>query len=144
MDISIASYVRKSFGVDAIQVTSENMNAVAEWCGGEVRDQVEIKGGVRNKNQAHIYLTAVGYRRQTMAFPGDWILCSGESFRVYTDKAFKHSFEPVGTNDKHAEVLRLVLSAMSKQDVATHFGESSKGMDLVAENVTKQIVKLFG
>lgn len=44
---------------------------------------------------------------------------------------------------KFAEVMRLVMAAMSKQDVATYNGESSKGMDLIAHQTAEKIMRLL-
>jgi hypothetical protein len=89
--IETSKYVRKPFYVDAIQVTSENMNDVAAWCNGAIQPsdktlyiQVDVAKPISP--------------RQTMAFPGDWILSAGPGFKVYTNRAFQNSFEQVNTD----------------------------------------------
>jgi hypothetical protein len=81
-------YSRKTFEVEAVQVTKENINDVADWCDGEIRltgDNVPFI-----KVKVHRPLTT----RQTRAFVGDWILFAGRGFKVYTSKAFFSSFIP--------------------------------------------------
>lgn len=85
-------YVRKPFYIDAIQITAENIEQVAEWCQGEIRaDDHEDFQYV--KVRVHRPLN----ERQTKAFVGDWILYAGTGYKVYTPKAFQASFEPAPT-----------------------------------------------
>lgn len=88
--LSPITYVRKPFAVDALEVTEENISTVAEWCGGEVRQNGErqfIKVPVRRPLND----------RQTRASVGDWVLSSGDGFKVYSKSAFYGSFEkPTG------------------------------------------------
>lgn len=80
-------YVRKPFKVDGLQVKPDNLEEVAEWCGGEIirsderrpHIQVDVQNALRD--------------RQKQAFVGDWVLKSPSGFKVYTDKAFKTTFE---------------------------------------------------
>lgn len=87
--IETAKYARKPFDVDAVQVTAENMDAVAKWCQGEVQtdgDQKFIK----------VRVARVLNERQTKAYVGDWVLYAGAGYKVYTEKAFKKSFDVKG------------------------------------------------
>lgn len=80
-------YVRKPFEVEAVQVTTENMTDVADWCDGNIRHTAENAPFV--KVEVHKPLTS----RQTRAFVGDWVLFANRGFKVYTDKAFQSSFQ---------------------------------------------------
>jgi hypothetical protein len=96
MTIQTTEFVRKIFEVEAIRVTRENMDEVAEWCNGKLEDvnpdkyrsgqgDVCIKVPVRKPTTV----------RQTMAFPGDWVLLTildNPTFKVYTDKTFHKTF----------------------------------------------------
>jgi hypothetical protein len=81
-----ATYIRKPFEVEGVQVTAENMNEVAVWAGG----QVVIQDG----NYIKIEVKQVINEKQTKAFVGDWVLKAGSSFKVYTNVAFTRNFEP--------------------------------------------------
>ena len=80
-------YVRKPFYVDAVQVTKENMEEVAKWCGGDIQHDLNGIG----------FIKALQHRSKTIpktrAFVGDWVLSSKIGFRVYTNGAFEKSFE---------------------------------------------------
>lgn len=77
---------RKPFEVDAVQVTAENMEEVAVWCEGFVAE-----------NHLDHYIQVKVHKpqspRQTTAFVGDWVLKTKTGNRVYTEKAYKESFE---------------------------------------------------
>jgi hypothetical protein len=150
---------RKSFKVRAVQVTEENMVALAQLCGGEYRETIDIPGWNRNKPKAHIYLpkgSGTGGHRQTMAFVGDWILTTNRiSFRIYADKAFRGVFESPEEKvhrehhtypEVHARnhtVLQLVMRAMQAQASATFYSDSQGDMDLMAKQTSDEILKLF-
>lgn len=97
MSVETEEFTRKTFDVKAIRVTHENLNEIAEWCKGF------LKNGNINKDAAPIMCVKVPVRkaatvRQTLAFPGDWVLVmkdyeDKDSFKVYHDKAFKAGFE---------------------------------------------------
>lgn len=82
---------RKPFEVDAVQVTEENIFEVAVWCEGFVV-------GIKEKDLPYNpYIQVKVHKpqspRQTTAFVGDWVLKTKTGNRVYTDKAYKESFE---------------------------------------------------
>ena len=86
-------FARKPFYVDAVRVSEENIERVAQWCNGELLTDEE---GPHIKVKVHRPLTD----RQTKAYIGDWILFAGTGFKVYTPKAFDKSFEKVKTLTK--------------------------------------------
>jgi len=100
MTIEIAGYTRMPFRVDAVQVTKENINEVAQWCGGAVHSTTKVN---RDENQEETGRVKVPFvkvdvhrplnDRQTKAFIGDWILKSDSGYKVYTEKAFDKSFQ---------------------------------------------------
>jgi hypothetical protein len=85
--IQTIQYIRKPVIVDAIQVTEENFDELVPWCGGTIHQtssdsQKFIRVDVHTPKNA----------RQTKAFVSDWILCTDTGFKIYTDKAFKETF----------------------------------------------------
>ncbi len=99
LDPGPIKFARKPFYVDAIRVTADNMEDVAEWCMGDVVTTVKAEGSVEEKYirvRVHRPLT----ERQTKAFEGDWVLYAGTGFKVYTPRAFEKSFEKVVTLTK--------------------------------------------
>lgn len=85
-------FVRKPFYVEGVQVTAENMAEVAKWCQGDIRG---FKPGGEGELTDYIKVRVLRplNERQTMAFVGDWVLYAGTGYKVYTVKAFLHSFE---------------------------------------------------
>lgn len=85
----VKKYQRKPIYVTAVQVTPENMEAVASWCSGSIVESHEkqtrfIKVRVHNPQRP----------RQTHAYLGDWVLYSEYyGYKVYTPGAFKNAFD---------------------------------------------------
>lgn len=92
--LDIRKYNRSPFQVDAVQVTKENLQEIAEWCGGQVLEHSD-KGKTQKYVKVKVYRPV--NEKQTRAFPGDWILSSDAGFKVYTDRAFQRSFYPEPT-----------------------------------------------
>lgn len=89
-------YVRKPFYVEAVQVTAENLEQVAEWAKGEIR-RAQGPNGEGEQSYIKVWVQRPLDERQTMAFVGDWILYAGTGFKVYTQRAFDKSFELADT-----------------------------------------------
>lgn len=95
--IAPARFAKRIFYIEAIQVTSENMEQIAEWCKGKIlrtRAKPEenypaspfIKVDVKNPRNP----------RQTRAFVNDWVIRDEDGrWRVYPNKAFKLAFDEV-------------------------------------------------
>lgn len=100
--IQTTKFVRKPFFVDGIQVTPENMKAVAEWCSGQVLALLP-----KNKTKPVEYIKVNVLRplgeRQTMAFVGDWVLYAGTGYKVYTSKAVNQNFDVVKDDEEEDE-----------------------------------------
>ena len=97
--IDTAIYIRKPFEVEAVEVTEENIEAVKEWCQGNL--QTEENG----KRFIKVRVARALNERQTKAYPGDWVLYAGTGFKVYTPKAFLKTFVP---KDGETEELMVV------------------------------------
>lgn len=82
-------YARRSFEIEAVRVTKDNMLEIMKWCDGSVftgddKDDMYIKVSTQGRTE-----------RQTRAYVGDWVLKMGKSFKIYTDKSFRKCFEKV-------------------------------------------------
>ncbi len=93
--IQPAKFQRRSFKVSAIRVTAENMDLVATWCKGEIQTLVSTSAP-HTLPQKYIKVNVVRPQadRQTQAFIGDWVV-SARGFKVYTDQAFRATFEAI-------------------------------------------------
>lgn len=92
MSIEPVKYTRKTFDVDAIQVTAENVREVAEWCDGRIKSSDPES---YNDNQFYIEISvqmAHGTKREK-AFIGDWVTRTDKSFKAYRRDAFAFAFE---------------------------------------------------
>jgi len=89
-------FQRKPFLVDAVQVTEENMESVAQWCKGNV---VSTDPGIAEQlhKPVQTWIQVETQQpmndRQRQAFVGDWILYANRGFKIYTPKAFDRTFE---------------------------------------------------
>lgn len=83
-------YARKPFLIDAIQVTPENMEEVAKWCGGTV-ETAERNG--RTVKFIEVPVSRPMNERQKRAFVNDYVLKAGKSFKCYPPKPFDDCFE---------------------------------------------------
>lgn len=86
-----AVYARKSFNVEAVQVTQENIEEVANWCGGQIKENRDGAPYIK------IDVKRALNERQRRAYLGDWVLLrqDGDTFKVYDDKAFGKCFDAV-------------------------------------------------
>lgn len=144
--IEYGKFTRKTFTVNAIQVTSENMREVAKWCGGIVKPLNEML----YDNEWLIDFPSTkgidGKPRRAQASVGDWIsqLTSGGKFRVYSDKDFRLCF--LGDEDvdseRYAKVYQKLTRIAKLQDDATRY-DSHSGMDLVLNLATRDILDIF-
>lgn len=105
MSVTPATYLRKPFEVQAVQVTVENIVDVAHWCKGEITN-----GQKKNKTVTCIQVQVTNpiSDKQTRAFVGDWVLKTKSGWKVYTNTAFHGCFEqrlPVTVEDIMQEPL---------------------------------------
>jgi hypothetical protein len=82
-------YARIPFYVDGIQVTEENMEALAEFSRGDIRTDKDGRKYIKVPVQKPLG------DRQTMAYVGDHLLYSATGFKIFTDFAFNKNFEEV-------------------------------------------------
>lgn len=96
MAIELLDFVRKPFGVQAVEVKEENMAEVAQWCRGEIRTEA-----ARNGRPIRRYIK-VGVKRpleerQTKAYVGDFVVVAKDpnirGFKVYTPRAFDQTYD---------------------------------------------------
>lgn len=128
--IKATTYWRKTYSVEAVRLTDENLQTIADYLGAELC----VKSG---KEPFINYGGDEGY-------VGEWIVARGENFRFYSHEDFLQAFwthsEELSSNEQYARVFQLVASAMRRQDTATYQGDTS-GMDLVVIEVTKKILR---
>lgn len=90
MQLEVKSFSRKTFDVEAVQVTDDNMPEVAKWCGGSIKrtGSGESYVNVPVKQPTNPEKNRNPFR----AFPGYWVLKSNTGCRVYTQSGFEAAF----------------------------------------------------
>lgn len=84
-------FQRKPFLVDGIRVTQENMEDVRKWCDGKIE---KMQGS--DVSFVFVRVANPATDRQNKAFVGNWVIyMPGTGYKVYTNKSFKRTFEPV-------------------------------------------------
>ncbi|QEQ93566.1 hypothetical protein SEA_GIRLPOWER_67 [Streptomyces phage GirlPower] len=156
-ELDILNVVRKTWTAQAVQVTDDNIEAVARWCGGDIRMYHTSELGVMGRR---IDLAVHGFRGVTTidrAYVGYWVVFTQKdsSFMVYKDKAFRATYETreekvrrEGMTEpeiaaRNHQVLQLVKRAMTEQDLATYYSKGSEETKGTAEAITEEILKLF-
>lgn len=118
-------FMRQPFFVIGVEVTNDNMDAVANWCEGHV-----IKNGDKPLF-VRVPVNRPTNKKQTEAYPGTWVMLSeqrGEkSFKVYTHEWLMKNFFVFEGEIPDAEIV---------EDTATEPGEApSGGLNRIATNL---------
>lgn len=111
--IVTTTFRSKTFIVEAKQVKAGDMEAIAEWCGGEFVDSYhpEFDQSTIKFGQPCIEIAIPHTNgRKMRAFIGDWVthISGSDRFKVYRDKTFKEAFEEV-LRDFPEEMMRRVV-----------------------------------
>lgn len=79
-------YTRKTFTIDAAQITEENFDEAVRWCRGTVETDEDGNRYIR------VDVKFPTNDRQTKAYLTDWLLKSRNGFKIYDDRAFRSNF----------------------------------------------------
>lgn len=94
--IETKTFQRKPFEVEAVQVTEENFEDVAAWCGGSIVTVQETHQPTlltHPKRYIQVHVARPLSKRQTEAYVGDWILYASKGYKVYSSRPFLKNFE---------------------------------------------------
>lgn len=86
------NFVRKQFPVQAVRVTPQNIEELAESCGGKIMHDGEKEGNF-SRDYIKVLVQYPKNERQTQAHIGDWLVKQGRNYKVYLDPAFRATFE---------------------------------------------------
>lgn len=100
MTLKTGRFVSKSYPVEAVEVSSKNIDAVASWCRGMVCVTPTSNPAHQGKQYVKVHVHLPRNVRQTQAYIGDVVLYAGKGFKVYSNQAFKDNFMPVGEAQK--------------------------------------------
>lgn len=102
--ISTTQFVRKPIYVDAVRVTEDNFDEIANWCQGEIK-QDEVPGKGTGKKYIRVRAHNPINNKQTKAYVGDWILYTAKGYKVYTNRAFRASFDVTNPEEHAGDVI---------------------------------------
>lgn len=128
MELKINNGRRKTFAIEYVEVTAENLAAVAEWSGGVVKEHEGTSYvDIVDKNAIN--------SRQTKAFDGDYVVHHLElkTFKSFSKKAFSKAFEGLddaNSNITHHEVPR---DATSGEFVTKAYADANPDTTVVEE-----------
>lgn len=137
MDAKPSVFWRKSYRVEAVRLSPENIQNVAEEIGAEYYVSANrynrLKGGPVPTLELNL----------DMARIGDWVVKNGDNYTFLDHEEFLREFtthsERLASDEKYAKVFQIVVSALQTQAQATFHGDTD-GMDLVAIETTKKIL----
>jgi len=112
--------------VTSRRISAENLNFIAQWCGGEVKQTSSIgPDSLDFSPKPYIEIN-----EDDIAFVGDWVVNVGAEFWAYTDSETMAVFAPFfSKEDKFGRVREIIRKALLEQDAKTY--------------KAKQILKLF-
>jgi hypothetical protein len=122
----------------ARQITAENIEEIAEWCGRET--------GTFDDEREFVHHTYIKVNADDIAVVGDWIVMSDDKkVKAITDEEYLSILASEEKDaERYAQVLAIVKEAMLKQDAATYHGNgASTGTDRVAEEATQKILEII-
>jgi len=138
--LEIKHAVRKQFPVDFEQVTLENINDVAKWCGGTVEKREQRMLGTTVELPV-IAMKGQGDQRGKSydAALGCFVVELKGSFRVYKPAQFAASFDVVPTDD---EMLKLAEEAVAANMKPVGF--TDLGAEIAANNEPGLVLRDVG
>jgi hypothetical protein len=102
-------FVKKSYVIQAVRVTSENLEDLSVQYGGVIKNS-GIYGAPGDQRYIELVAKRYGLNKRVMVFVGDWLaILGGETIRTYGHRAFKSSFAPA-KKDKHAALVDVLAT----------------------------------
>lgn len=92
MGIETQRYVKKPLYVEAVRVTEQNFDELVDWAKTTTQAEVIHDGP---KRHIKIFVHSPKNAKQTKAFIGDWLLKTDLGIKIYTNRAFRSSFDQV-------------------------------------------------
>lgn len=144
--IETKKFVRKPLFIDAVRITNGNFDKIIEWCQGEIKeDQVPGQGSPKKYIKVRVHNPK--NPRQTKAFVGDWLLYTERGYKVYTNKAFRASFDELVEETNSSTVYPYPDGDMTVLGPEIFAGHADDGTYVIAwkgENFVPQSPKVGG
>jgi hypothetical protein len=142
MPIITAPFERYTFRVEAVRVTTANLEEIAEWCGGRV---VETPGYAPGRKHIQVPTGPTG-KGLDRAHLGNWVTClvKARSFRVYKEKSFLEAFHSIMSDtEKYAKVHQMLTQISTAQDKATYYQDSHAGVMLLVDDIARRLCEMM-
>lgn len=149
--ILTTTHQRKTFRVQAIQITAENMEEISRWCGGKLKTYVpdlKHRPGTYQDGQPCIELLVsrvMGRESVARAYVGDWItrIICGNHFNVYRDKKFRDMFQEIQADlERHEIILGLLAEFVVDHEKALREGADNP-FELLGSGFARRVSDLF-
>lgn len=154
MSLELITLQRRTFEIVACRITKDNIDEIADWCGGRVGfegnflkndlDDVPYKHErqfIENwETRAYVELRVLVNRNPELAKAriGDWIT-GGRSFKIYRDDSIASIFEP-----KDTEKLQKITAILQLLNYEQHEA-TSRGKPTSMEKFTSEMAqKIYG
>lgn len=137
-EFSTVTHWSKSYPVEALRITIHNMQAIADYFGGDFYDQP-------NGEETYPRVLIDG----NFGYEGDLIIKKPgfEAVEIVPYDEFAKDFithsERLNRDEKYALVFQSVISAMKKQASATYNQDDNGDMDIVAIDTTNVILGIM-
>jgi hypothetical protein len=128
-DVKATRFWYKSYSVEAVRVTEQNIADIARECGGDYNELDRYM----NVGNVNIYV-------------GDWVLEVGKGlYQFWSDEEFQEKFQTnvqrLSEDEKFAKITELVHGVALAQDSSTYHGDGVGEMDVVIETAVRKILR---
>jgi hypothetical protein len=104
-------YTRRSFQVEARQISFENIEEVAEWCGGKVEKRsMRMMGTSVLLPVISLKGTGVEHGNYYIGHLNCWIVKMGKSARIYKPEQFEKTFLKFSLESQIIEAIKLLTN----------------------------------
>lgn len=124
----VENYNRHVFAVEAVQVTADNMQEIADWANGYVLTGMKLLVDNHPKQLTKdCVLITIGdgeHMKESKAYVGDWVLMSEDGWLAqYTDKEFREQYSK--QSDQQESLSRIIAKVISD----SMDGQANSGFD---------------
>jgi len=109
--MDITKYTRRTFEVEAVQISFENIEEVAAWCGGRIEKRsTRMMGTTAMLPVISLKGTGVEHGNYYIGYLNCWVVKMGKTSRIYKPEQFEKTFTKV--NQKSLDdVLQMIADA---------------------------------
>ena len=110
----VKKYRFRGFDADGVQVSKENLEEIAKWCGGLVQDSSQYMPGTNRPFVLFVSWSQNGSSK-VAAYEGDWIIKVRENFKLVDATDFLNEFEEV-PEDRRKKLVENIETLISMDE----------------------------